>query len=50
MKRKWIYSSDPRWKDLRIARLKKGLKFAESIGDTTMCRIITKEMKNVLLR
>jgi len=49
MECKKIGPKDPRWKDLRIARLLKGLKFAESIGDMKMCQIITKEIRRVIL-
>ena len=50
MKKRWVYPNDPQWKELRLKKLEKGLRFAESIGDMQMCRIITKEMRNVLLK
>jgi len=50
MRKAWIYRNDPRWKELRLARLKRGLRFAEQLGDMVVCRIITKEIRRVLLQ
>lgn len=50
MRKKWIYPTDKRWKPLRVKKLLKGLRFAERIGDKKMCKIITEEVRRVLLR
>ncbi len=50
MKKSWVYPNDPQWKKLRVKKLLKGLRFAEEIGDAVVCRIINKEIRNVLMR
>lgn len=40
----------PVWKERRVKRLLKGLRFAEDLGDMLVCRIITKEIRRVLLK
>lgn len=38
------------WKDLRLKRLLRGLRFSVKIGDRNVCEIIKREIRHVLLK
>lgn len=50
MNKRWVYPSDPQWKELRLKKLLRGLRFAEEIGDSKVCVIILREIRHVLMR